>query len=84
MAELMAMGFRSTPVTMIDGSPIAGFKPNLFSEALGLGVRFLEVPEDISVVATLAVGYPAKPFPERLRRREIAEFAFAERYGEPL
>ncbi len=44
----------------------------------------LSIPEDISVVATLAIGYPAKPFPKRLTRRPVSEIAFVERYGDPL
>lgn len=44
----------------------------------------LGIPEDISTAATLAVGYPVKPFPTRLRRRPLEESAFANRYGEPL
>jgi nitroreductase len=42
------------------------------------------IPDDISVVATVALGWPGKPFPKRLRRRPLDEIAFAERYGEPL
>jgi nitroreductase len=46
--------------------------------------ELLGIPEDISTVATIAVGYPEKPFPKRLRRRPLAEIAFLERYGDPL
>jgi nitroreductase len=44
----------------------------------------LNIPDDISIVATVALGYPAKPFPKRLRRRPLDEIAFGERYGEAL
>jgi len=44
----------------------------------------LRLPEDISTAATVALGYPAKAFPKRLRRRPLDEIAFGERYGEPL
>ena len=44
----------------------------------------LGFPEDISTAAFIAVGYPAKPFPKRLRRRELDEIAFSNRYGTPL
>ncbi len=46
--------------------------------------ELLAIPEDISVVATLAIGYPEKPFPTRLSRRPVSEIAFLERYGDPL
>jgi nitroreductase len=44
----------------------------------------LGLPEDISTAAFIAVGYPAKPFPKKLRRRELDEMCFANRYGQPL
>lgn len=39
MDELLAMGIRSLPVTIIGGQPIVGYSPNKISEALGLGVK---------------------------------------------
>jgi nitroreductase len=44
--------------------------------------ELLGIPPEISTVATLAVGYPEKPFPRRLTRRPLAEIAFLESYGE--
>ncbi len=44
----------------------------------------LAIPDEISTAATIAVGWPEKDFPKRLRRRPLEEFAFANRYGEPL
>jgi nitroreductase len=46
--------------------------------------RLLEIPDGIAVAAFVAVGHRADPWPTRLSRREVDEFAFAERYGEPL
>ena len=46
--------------------------------------RLLSIPEEIAVAAYLAVGHRADPWPTALTRRPLAEFAFAERYGEPL
>lgn len=46
--------------------------------------KLLAIPEDISVVATLTLGYPEKPFPKKLKRRPVSEIAFSERYGEVL
>lgn len=44
----------------------------------------LGLPDEISTAAFVALGYPAKPFPKRLRRRELDEFCFSNRYGQPL
>jgi nitroreductase len=46
--------------------------------------RLLSIPEEIAVAAYLAVGHRADPWPTALTRRPLADFAFAERYGEPL
>ncbi|MEQ8663080.1 MAG: nitroreductase family protein [Gammaproteobacteria bacterium] len=44
----------------------------------------LEIPEDVSTAALLALGYPARPFPARLNRRPLDEMAFSEKFGRPL
>ena len=44
----------------------------------------LDIPDDISIAATVALGWPVKAFPKRLRRRPLDEIAFGERYGQPL
>jgi len=44
----------------------------------------LAIPEDISTVATIAIGWPDREFPKHLRRRPLEEFAFGNRYGQPL
>jgi nitroreductase len=46
--------------------------------------RRLSIPEDIATVAMLAIGYPERPFPKRLKRRPLSEMVFLERYGEPF
>jgi nitroreductase len=46
--------------------------------------RLLEMPEDIALAAHIGVGYRADPWPKSLARRPVEEFAFAERFGEPL
>jgi nitroreductase len=46
--------------------------------------RLLEIPEEIALAAHIGVGYRADPWPTRLACRPVEEFAFAERYGEPL
>jgi nitroreductase len=44
----------------------------------------LGIPADISTVATIAVGWPEREFPKHLRRKPLDEFAFGNRYGQPL
>ncbi len=46
--------------------------------------RLLEIPDEIALAAHIGVGYRAEAWPRRLARRPVAEFAFSERYGEPL
>lgn len=47
--------------------------------------ELLGIPEEYATAAHVAVGYPARPFPRRLRRRPVEELAFLERFdGPPL
>jgi nitroreductase len=46
--------------------------------------RLLEIPEEVAIAAHIGVGYRAEPWPERLARRPVEEFAFSERFGTPL
>lgn len=46
--------------------------------------RLLEIPDEIALAAHIGVGYRMDPWPQRLSRRSVADFAFAERYGEAL
>ena len=46
--------------------------------------ELLEIPDDVALAAHIGVGYRADPWPKRLARRPVEEFAFAERFGEPL
>jgi nitroreductase len=46
--------------------------------------RLLEIPQEVALAAHIGVGYRADPWPARLARRPVEEFAFSERYGEPL
>ena len=45
--------------------------------------RLLAIPDGIALAAHIGVGYRADPWPSQLARKAVAEFAFAERYGEP-
>jgi nitroreductase len=44
----------------------------------------LELPDDLALAAHIGVGHRADPWPRRLARRPVEEFAFSERYGEPF
>jgi nitroreductase len=46
--------------------------------------RLLEIPEEVALAAHVGVGHRADPWPKRLARKPVGEFAFAERYGDPL
>jgi nitroreductase len=41
-------------------------------------------PDDVALAAHVGVGHRADPWPKRLARKPVEEFAFAERFGEPL
>jgi len=86
--------------SIVGGASIYPFVQNLLlalrAEGLGAALttllipaeadvmRLLEIPEDIALAAHIGVGYRADPWPERLARRPVEEFAFLERFGEPL
>ena len=46
--------------------------------------RLLAIPEDVALAAHVGVGHRADPWPRQLSRRPVTEFAFAERFGQPL
>lgn len=47
--------------------------------------ELLAIPPQYATACHVAVGYPAKPFPRRLRRRPVEELAFLETFdGPPL
>jgi nitroreductase len=46
--------------------------------------RLLEIPEEIALAAHIGVGYRTEPWPKRLKRNPVEEFAFGERFGAPL
>ena len=86
--------------SIVGGASIYPFVQNLLlalrAEGLGAALttllipaeaevmRLLEIPEDIALAAHIGVGYRADRWPERLARRPLEEFAFLERFGEPL
>jgi nitroreductase len=46
--------------------------------------KLLAIPEGVALAAYVLVGRRADPWPARLARRSLQEFAFAERYGYAL
>jgi nitroreductase len=44
----------------------------------------LDIPEDFITACHIAVGYPERPFPTKLRRRPVEELAFVDSFGSSL
>jgi len=44
----------------------------------------LDIPEPIATAAVVMLGWPAKPFPKKLKRKPLDSMAFLDRYGAPL
>ncbi len=86
--------------SIVGGASVYPFVQNLLlgARAEGLGAalttllvpaeaevrHLLGIPEEIALAAHIGVGYRADPWPQRLARRPVEEFAFSERWGEPL
>jgi nitroreductase len=86
--------------SIVGGASIYPFVQNLLlalrAEGLGAALttllipaeadvkRLLEIPEDVALAAHVGVGHRADPWPARLARRPVGEFAFLDRFGEPL
>ncbi|HST33750.1 MAG TPA: nitroreductase family protein [Solirubrobacteraceae bacterium] len=86
--------------SIVGGASVYPFVQNLLlalrSEDLGAAMttllvpaeaevkQLLALPDDLALAAHIGVGHRADPWPKRLARKPVEEFAFAERYGEPL
>jgi nitroreductase len=86
--------------SIVGGASIYPFVQNLLLalRAQGLGAAMttllipaeeavrtlLELPDDVALAAHVGVGHRADPWPRRLARHPVEEFAFSERYGEPF
>jgi len=46
--------------------------------------RLFEIPDDVALAAHVGVGFPAEQWPSKLARNPVSDFAFSERFGEPL
>lgn len=83
--------------SIVGGASVYPFVQNvlLALRAEGLGAAFttlltpaegdvralLEIPDGIALAGHITVGHRRDPWPAKLSRRQVAEFAFAERYG---
>jgi nitroreductase len=45
--------------------------------------KLLALPDGIVLAGHISVGHRADPWPRKLSRKPVSEFAFAERYGQP-
>ncbi|MGH2875199.1 MAG: nitroreductase family protein [Solirubrobacteraceae bacterium] len=45
--------------------------------------ELLAIPDGFAVAGHISVGWRTDPWPQRLSRRPVSEFAFGERFGEP-
>jgi nitroreductase len=86
--------------SIVGGASIYPFVQNLLlalrAEGLGAALttllvpaeadvkRLLEIPEEIALAAHIGVGYRADPWPAKLSRKPVGEFAFAERWGQAV
>ncbi len=84
--------------SIVGGASVYPFVQNILLglRAEGLGAAFttllapaepavkqlLGIPKDIALAGHISVGYRADPWPKRLSRKPVSEFAFGERYGE--
>ncbi len=87
-------------LSIVGGASIYPFVQNLLlalrAEGLGAAMttllvpaeaevkELLAIPEEVAVAAHIGVGRRADPWPRALARKDVSEFAFFERYGEPL
>ena len=46
--------------------------------------ELLAIPDELITCATIPIGYPARPLPQKLSRGPVSEMVFADRYGTKL
>jgi len=100
LADLLATDRQLDRLSIVGGASVYPSVQNLLlsARAEGLGTalttllcalepqvkELLEIPDGIATAATVALGYPARPFPKRLARRPLADTCFLDAYGDPL
>jgi nitroreductase len=86
--------------SIVGGASIYPFVQNLLlglrAEGLGAAMttllvpaeeeikELLQMPDDLALAAHIGVGHRADEWPTALARKPVGQFAFAERFGEPL
>ncbi|HEX8714378.1 MAG TPA: nitroreductase family protein [Solirubrobacteraceae bacterium] len=100
LSDVLATDAKLPRQSIVGGASIYPFVQNLLlalrAEELGAAMttllvpaeaqvkELLAIPDDVALAAHVGVGHRADPWPKRLARKPVEEFAFAERYGEPL
>lgn len=100
IADVLATDAHLPRQSIVGGASIYTFVQNVLlglrAEGLGAALttllvpaeaevrELLGIPEDVALAGHIGVGHRADPWPTRLARKPVEEFAFSERYGEPL
>jgi nitroreductase len=100
LGDVLATDAKLPRQSIVGGASIYPFVQNVLlglrSAGLGAALTTLLVPaeaqvkelvgfpDDVALAAHVGVGHRADPWPKRLARKPVEEFAFAERFGEPL
>jgi nitroreductase len=86
--------------SIVGGASIYPFAQNLLlalrNEGLGASMttllvpaeaevrELLAIPDEVALAAHIGAGHRADPWPNQLSRKPVSEFAFGERFGQPL
>jgi nitroreductase len=46
--------------------------------------KLLDIPDNVGTAAVIGLGWPARAFPKKLKRRALADISYADSYGTPL
>jgi nitroreductase len=100
LADLAVTDASLARQSIVGGASVYPFVQNLLlslrAEGLGAALttllipaeeqvrQLLDIPEEVALAAHIGVGHRADPWPRRMARQPVQEFAFAERFGEPL
>ena len=98
--ELLATDRDLNRLTIVGGASVYPAVQNVLLKArdVGLGTalttllcavepqvkELLGIPHEFLTAAMVALGYPAKGFPKKLKRRPLEEIAFVDAFGVPL
>jgi nitroreductase len=100
LADLAVTDAELPRQSIVGGASVYPFVQNLLlalrAEGLGAAMTtllvpaegevrpLLGIPEDVALAAHIGVGYREDPWPSKLSRKGLEEFAFSERFGEPF